>query len=42
VELPHVLVDRNPQLVIPMNPIYESEIRADLTAMGLSPTVKPL
>ena len=42
VELPHVLVDRNPHLVIPMNPIYESEIRADLTAMGLSPTVKPL
>ena len=42
VEPPRVLVDRNPQLVIPMNPIYEGEIRTELIAMGLSSTVKPL
>jgi hypothetical protein len=37
-----VLVDRKPQLVIPMNPIYEREIRTDLAAMGLDPEVVPL
>ncbi|GMQ86124.1 MAG: class I SAM-dependent methyltransferase [Acidimicrobiia bacterium] len=42
VKPPRVLVARNPQLVIPMNPIYESEIRSDLATMGLDPAVIPL
>ena len=42
VEPPQVLVDRRPELVIPMNPIYESEIRRDLASMGLDPAVIPL
>jgi threonine dehydrogenase-like Zn-dependent dehydrogenase len=42
VEPPSVLVDRNPKLVIPMNPIYEREIRTDLAGMGLDPEVTPL
>jgi SAM-dependent methyltransferase len=42
VEPPSVLVDRNPQLVIPMNPIYEGEIRTELAGMGLDPEVTPL
>ncbi|MCH8991432.1 MAG: hypothetical protein IIA44_06740 [Acidobacteria bacterium] len=42
VEPPQALVDRRPELVIPMNPIYETEIRRDLAAMGLDPAVIPL
>lgn len=37
---PQVLQDLRPSLVIPMNPIYTAEIRRDLDAMGLSPTIK--
>jgi hypothetical protein len=36
---PAMLRDVRPSLVIPMNPIYTEEIRHDLEAMGLSPTV---
>jgi SAM-dependent methyltransferase len=39
VEPPGVLTDRKPSLVIPMNPIYEDEIRNDIAAMGLDPAV---
>ncbi len=42
VEPPSVLTDRKPRLVIPMNPVYEDEIRHELNVMGLDPTVIPL
>jgi len=42
VEPPQVLVVKEPQLVVPMNPIYEGEIRSDLTAMGLDTEVVSL
>jgi cyclopropane fatty-acyl-phospholipid synthase-like methyltransferase len=39
---PRVLAEQGPDLVIPMNPIYEEEITADLREMGLTPTVLSL
>jgi SAM-dependent methyltransferase len=36
---PSALRDYQPDLVIPMNPIYSSEIRQDLDRMGLQPEV---
>ncbi len=36
---PTALIGRSPELVIPMNLVYESEIRNDLAAMRLDPTV---
>ena len=39
---PESLALLRPDLVIPMNPIYEKEIRADLIAMGLDSAVEPL
>lgn len=39
---PQVLAEQRPDLVIPMNPIYEDEITADLETMGLAPTVLSL
>jgi len=39
---PRVLADMAPGLVIPMNPIYTSEIRADLLSMGLEPDLEPI
>lgn len=40
VESPEVLRERNPSLVIPMNPIYLDEIGRDLKAMGLEPELE--
>lgn len=39
VSSPDVLVELNPDLVIVMNPIYETEIRSSLDDMGLTPSV---
>lgn len=39
---PEALTDVDPALVIPMNPIYLDEITADLSSMGLAPTVQPV
>lgn len=42
VEPPEVLLDRRPELVIPMNRAYTDEIIRDLDSMGLAPKVLPL
>lgn len=42
VEDPGVLQASDPDLVIPMNPIYVEEIREDLTELGLTPRIRPL
>jgi len=39
---PEVLQDLRPALVIPMNPIYVEEIRADLRRLGLDPAIRPV
>lgn len=39
---PEVLADLQPALVIPMNPIYVEEIRADLRRLGLDPAIRPV
>lgn len=39
---PNELVSIKPDLVIVMNRVYEDEIRADLSALGLSPRIKSL
>jgi hypothetical protein len=36
------LQEMRPELVIPMNPIYTEEIRADLEKMGLHPDLEPI
>ncbi|MGA7097549.1 MAG: methyltransferase domain-containing protein [Acidimicrobiia bacterium] len=42
VQSPSVLESIRPDLVIPMNAIYVNEIRRDLEAMDLNPTITPL
>lgn len=42
VQSPQVLTGVDPELVIPMNPIYTAEITADLHTMGLDPQVRAL
>jgi SAM-dependent methyltransferase len=42
VQPPLVLRESPPALVVPMNPIYTDEIKADLAAMGLEPMVVPV
>ncbi|MCI0426303.1 MAG: class I SAM-dependent methyltransferase [Actinobacteria bacterium] len=39
VQSPSILMETRPRLVIPMNPIYTTEITADLARMGLDPVV---
>jgi SAM-dependent methyltransferase len=39
---PKHLLDLDPELVVAMNPIYVSEIRAELTTLGLTPAVEAL
>jgi SAM-dependent methyltransferase len=39
VQPPPALLESPPDLVVPMNPIYTEEIRADLAKMGLKPMV---